>query len=144
MLLVASAWLSESKLESPDWAQCLTTFDNVGRIALEHASTSLAAAAYRGKAIVFREYLKDSSKSHEALDEGKNHLKTKHLILQDYRAKIFSLDEDFKTAISIWNSIEPALDRNKNPSRIFTYRDAEIAAAGLNDWASVAQFAGKA
>jgi hypothetical protein len=144
MLLVDSAWLSESKLELPNWRQCLTTFDEVARLALEHRAASLVAAAYRGKAIVLREYLKDSSKAHEALDDGETKLGSKHLILQDYRAKLFSLDEDFKKAISIWNSIAPSLERNKNPSRIFTYRDAEVAAAGLNDWASVAEFAVKA
>jgi hypothetical protein len=144
-LLVDSAWLSESKLESPNWKQCLTTFDEVARLAIEHRASSLAAAAYRGKAIVLREYLQDSPKAHQALDEGETKLGPKSLImLQDYRAKIFSLDQDFKRAISIWNSIAPSLERNKNPSRIFTYRDAEIAAAGLDDWGSVSEFAVKA
>jgi hypothetical protein len=144
MLFIDSAWLSETKLSSPNWAKCLTTFDLVIRLALDHNCTSLVAAAYRAKAIVFREYLEDSTKAHEALDEGKDQLKSDHLILRDYRAKIFSLDKDFDKAISIWNSIEPALEGNGNPSRIFTYRDAEIAAAALNDWESVAQWAVKA
>jgi hypothetical protein len=105
---------------------------------------SVVAAAHRGKAIVFREYLTDSKKAHEALDNGKAKLGHEHLLLQDYRAKLFSLDKDFEKAISIWNSIESELERTENPSRVFTYRDAEFAAAGLNDWNSVADLALKA
>jgi hypothetical protein len=144
MLLVDSAWLAESKSESPNWSQCLDTFENIARLALEHGATSLVAAAQRGRAVVFREYLSNSSKAHEVLDEGGKQLGRQHLILQDYRAKIFSLDGDNMKAIAIWHSIEPGLEENQNPSRIFTYRAGEIAAACALDWKSVAEFANKA
>jgi hypothetical protein len=144
MLLIDSAWLAESKSESSNWSQCLQTFENIATIALEHGATSLVAAAQRGRAIVFREYLNNSMKAHEALDEGEKHLGRQHLILQDYRAKIFSLDGDNTKAIALWHSIESGLEENQNPSRIFTYRAGEIAAASTDDWKSVAEFASKA
>jgi hypothetical protein len=144
MLLIDSAWLAESKSESPKWSQCLETFEIIARLALEHRATSLVAAAQRGKAIVFREYLHDSAKAHAALDHGEKELGRQHITLQDYRAKVFSLDGDDNEALSIWRSIEPGLERNHNPSRTFTYRAAEIAAAKISDWQSVADFALKA
>jgi hypothetical protein len=143
MLLVDSAWLAESKSQTPNWSECLETFENIARLAIEHGSTSLIAAAYRGQAIVYREYLNDSTKAHWALDNGEKELGQQHSILEDYRAKIFSLDGEPEKAISIWRSIESRLEETKNPWRAFVYRDAEIAAAGINDWASVAEFAMK-
>jgi hypothetical protein len=141
MLLIDSAWLAESKSQKPKWSECLGTFENIARLGIEHGATSLAAAAYRGKAIVNREYLNDSAKAHEALDTGEKELAQQHSILQDYRAKIFSLDGDGEKAISIWRSIELRLAETKNPWRAFVYRDAEIAAGSVNDWTSVAEFA---
>lgn len=144
MLLIDSAWLAESKSKSPNWSQCLDTFENIAKLALEHGAMSLVAAAQRGRAIVFREYLSNSTKAHEALDAGEKQLGRQHLILQDYRAKVFSLDGDGTKAIAIWQSIESGLEENQNPSRIFTYRDGEIAAASIDDWKSVVEFASKA
>lgn len=143
MLLVDSAWLAEIKSQTPNWSECLETFENIARLAIEHGSTSLVAAAYRGQSIIHREYLHDSAQAHEALDKGEKELDRQHSILQDYRAKIFSLDGDGERAISIWRSIESRLEETKNPWRAFVYRDSEIAAAGVNDWASVAEFARK-
>jgi hypothetical protein len=144
MLLIDPAWLKESKADSPNWTRCLEVLDVAARLSVEHHADSLVAAAYRAKAIIYREYLEDSAKAHEALNEGQEQLGNQHVLLREYRAKLLSLDKNFGEAIAAWEAATPELESEKTPYRVFAYRDAEIAAAGLKDWGNVAQLALKA
>lgn len=139
--LVDGIWLREAKSSSTDWTRLIDIFDQIAEFGLKRSAASLTAAAYRGEAIVQEEYLNDRDAAIRTLAEAQGKIGHPHLVLQDYRAKIHFIEKNYAEAFAIWDDILPRLEREQNPIRTFSYRDAEISAALLGDWKKAAEFA---
>lgn len=140
-MLMDRSWLSEAKSPSPDWMRLIGIFEQAAELGLKRETVSLTVAAYRAKAIVQEEYLKDTDGALQTLAEAETEIGHQHLILQDYRAKIYFIEKNYADSLAIWERILPQLEQEQNPARTFSYRDAEISAALLGDWRKAAEFA---
>jgi len=74
----------------------------------------------------------------EALAEGERIIGYQHIILKEYRAKIFFLEENYEEALAIWRSIFLVLKNDQDEGLLYTYRNAAICAAELGYWAEAA------
>src|SRR5262249_36373341 len=102
MLLIDRAWLAESKEETPNWEKCIEILNRASEAASEHKADSLAAAAHRAKSIVLEEYLENTIDAFAVLESGEAKLGRKHVVLEDYRAKILAREQRNKEAIDLW------------------------------------------
>jgi tetratricopeptide (TPR) repeat protein len=141
MMLIDGIWIEESNSPAPDWARCIRTLEGIIELGFKRDATALAVAAYRGKAIVQEEYLKDAASALATIAEAEARIGRPHLLLEDYRAKILIIEKDYSAALEVWEDILPKFDSEQNPARTFSYRDAEICAARMGDWAKAADFA---
>jgi tetratricopeptide (TPR) repeat protein len=141
--LVDSVWLAESRKEEStrDWTKCLQILEQIIEIAQRRSATALAVAAYKGKAIIWEEYLKDPAEALKILEEGETAIGDDHVALQDYRAKTLFLEKKYEEALTIWRQILPEVATDRNAARTFSYRDAEICAAQLGDWHEASELA---
>lgn len=139
--LVDDIWLSESRNASPDWNKCLEIFDWVVELSLRRDAKALGSAAYQAKSIVYKEYLNNTEKAVETLEEGAGKFGDSQIFLRDYRARIFYLDERYAEALDIWRQILPSVIEDRNSARTFSFRDAEICAAKLGYWREAADLA---
>jgi hypothetical protein len=140
MQLIDGAWLDESKAPTPDWPKCIETLEAASESGRAVGADSLVAAANRAKAIVLQEYIRDTEAAVRALDQAERDLGYKHLVLEDYRAKILSLERRDEDAVRMWMSLAPALDADSNPARAFSYQAAAICASRLGEWTRAALF----
>ncbi|MEK6303710.1 MAG: hypothetical protein AABO41_23645 [Acidobacteriota bacterium] len=140
MQLIDGAWMDESKAPTPDWPKCIETLEAASESGRAVGADSLVAAANRAKAIVLQEYIRDTEAAVRALDQAERELGYKHLVLEDYRAKILSLEGRDEDAVRMWMSLAPALDADGNPARAFSYQAAAICASRLGNWNHAAQF----
>ncbi len=137
-LLIDSGWLAESAVESPDWKTYLENLERALAIASKRKVISLIAAIYRAKAVVLKEYCDDRQSALEALAEGERVIGHQHIVLQEYRAKIFFLDENYEEALAIWRSVFLVIENDQDAGLLYAYRDAAICAAELGYWAEAA------
>lgn len=144
MLFIDGAWLNESKKETPDWRRCLQALNRASTLGLSVRADSFVAASYRAKAIVLEEYLKDTAGAFAALEEGGAKLGGRHLVLDDYRAKILSLERIDEEAVEMWEALTPEMEQDGNPSRAFSYRAGAISSSRLGRWPQAASFAFRA
>jgi len=140
MQLIDGAWLDESKAPTPDWPKCIETLEAASESGRAVGADSLVAASNRAKAIVLQEYIRDTEAALRALDQAERELGYKHLVLEDYRAKILSLERRDEEAVRMWMSLAPALDADNNPARAFSYQAAAICASRLGEWTRAALF----
>ena len=68
-VLIDGIWRSEADLENPDWTRCLQVFDKVIEKAIAWDYPHLAAAAARGKATIYDEYLNQPDTAHEVIQD---------------------------------------------------------------------------
>jgi hypothetical protein len=141
MMLIDGIWIEESKSPAPDWARCMQTLEEIIELGFRREAPPLAIAAYRAKATVQEEYLKDASSALATIGEAEARIGGSNLLLKDYKAKILIIEEDYSGALGVWEEILPKFDSEQNPARTFSYRDAEISAARTGDWAKAAEFA---
>lgn len=141
MMLIDGIWIEESNSPAPDWARCLQALGGIIELGFKRGATALAVAAYRGKATVQEEYLKDAGSALATIAEAEARIGRPHLLLEDYRAKILIIEKNYAAALEVWDDILPKFDSEQNPARTFSYRDAEICAARTGDWAKAADFA---
>lgn len=141
MMLIDGIWIEESNSPASDWARCLQTLEGIIELGFNRGAIALAVAAYRGKATVQEEYLKDANSALATIAEAEARVGRPHLLLEDYRAKILIIEENYSAALEVWEDILPKFDSEQNPARTFSYRDAEICAARTGDWAQAADFA---
>jgi tetratricopeptide (TPR) repeat protein len=134
-------WLDEAKSTAPDWNQCLQVLDEIAAGAIAKQKGSLIAAAYRAKAIVQEEYLKDLAAALRTLDEGETALGSKDTVLEDYRARALFLEEQYPQAIEIWNQILPTMKDKEVSLFVTSFRDAEICEAKLGNWKRAGELA---
>jgi tetratricopeptide (TPR) repeat protein len=139
--LIDRAWLHEEKKPSPDWGRCLEMLEMVARVGLSAKVDSVVAYAYRAKAIVEEEYLKNTERAEVAISEGEEKLGHAHRLLADYRAKILYFDEQWDEALQIWEPLLEEDARCPDPDNSLSYREAEICAAKLGRWEASAEIA---
>ncbi|MEK6407735.1 MAG: hypothetical protein AABN34_12285 [Acidobacteriota bacterium] len=139
--LIDHAWLHEEKKSSPDWVRCLEILELVAQIGLSAKVDSVVAYAYRARAIVEKEYLKDTQRAEGAISEGEEKLGHAHRLLTDYRAKILYFDEQWDAALQIWEPLLEEDARRPDSDYSLSYREAEICAAKLGRWEGAAEIA---
>lgn len=133
-ILISRVWLVASKEDMPNWVRILELLERAADIGLSRSAESLAAAAFRGKAVVKKEYLDDTIGALEELRRGEEKLGHTPIVLQDYYATILMLGKRYEEALVIFKDLLPQFEREQNPIRIYSYRYAEICAANLGDW----------
>lgn len=144
MMLIDQIWLDEARAVSSDWPTCIQSLEYAAQLALKRKAKALAVAAYRAKAIVEEEYVNDSSRAMLTLSEGAEVIGADSvLFLEDYRARTYFFKKQYEKALDIWRRILPIMEREQNLGRTFSYREAEICAARLNNWREAAEFAQK-
>ena len=75
-VLIDGIWGSEADLENPDWTRCLQVFDKVIERTIAWGYPHLAAAAARGKAMIYDECLDKPERD------------TAHEVIQDFISKV--------------------------------------------------------
>ena len=143
-ILIDGIWGAEVDLESPDWARCLHVFDKVIEKTIAWGYPHFAAAAARGKAMIYD----------ECLDEPEPD--TAHKILQDFVSKvgpspiveeeqavIYLHQKRYKEGLNIYERILPEWDSPSGALDVMPSegcRRAAICAANLGDWKKAATF----
>jgi tetratricopeptide (TPR) repeat protein len=142
-MLISRVWLVESKEYASDWARILQMLERAADIGLSRGVESIAAAAYRGKAVVKKEYMDDTAGGFEELRRGVEKLGYTPLVIRDYYATILMLEKRYEESLEILNELLPQFEREQNPMRVYSYRYAQICAANMGDWEGAADFAQK-
>jgi tetratricopeptide (TPR) repeat protein len=142
-ILISRVWLVESKEDASDWARALEMLERAADIGLAKGVESIAAAAYRGKAVVKKEYMDDTAGGFEELRRGVEKLGYTPIVIRDYYATILMLEKRYEESLEILNELLPQFDREQNPMRVYSYRYAQICAANMGDWGKAADFAQK-
>ncbi len=141
-LLNNGVWLTEEKLENPNWSRCLETFDKVIEKTIAWGYPYIAAASARIKAITHDEKLNDPDTAHEILQDITSKLGTLPTI-EEARAVVYLNQKRYKNALDIYDNILRKWDPPSEQSGIGPleeYRRAAICAANLDDWKKAAAF----
>ena len=141
-VLIDGIWRSEADLENPDWARCLQVFDKVIEKTLAWGYPHLAAAAARGKATIYDEYLNEPDTAHEVIQDFVSKAGPSPII-EEQRAVIYLHQKRYKEALSIYERILP--NWNTPSGQLDTMppegcRRAAMCAAHLDDWEKAAAF----
>lgn len=142
-MLISRVWLVESKEDASDWARILEMLERAADIGLSRGVESIAAAAYRGKAVVKKEYMDDTAGGFEELRRGVEKLGRTPIVIRDYYATILMLEKRYEESLEILNELLPQFESEQNPIRVYSYRYAQICAANMGDWERAADFAQK-
>ena len=141
-LLNNGAWLTEEKLENPNWTRCIETFDKVIEKTIEWGYPYIAAASARIKAITLDEKLSEPDTAHEVLQDITSKLGTLPTI-EEAQAVVYLNQKRYKNALDIYDRILPKWNppsEEVNIGPLEEYRRAAICAANLSDWKKAATF----
>ena len=141
-LLNNGVWLTEEKLENPNWTRCLETFDNVIEKTIAWGYPYIAAASARIKAITHDEKLNDPDTAHKVLQDIISKLGTLPTT-EEAQAVVYFNRKRYKDALNIYERILPKWNPPSDPVNIGPleeYRRAAICAAYLDDWRKAAAF----
>ena len=141
-LLNNGVWLTEEKLENPNWTRCLEVFDKVIEKTIAWGYPYIAAASARIKAITHDEKLNDPDTAHKVLKDIISKLGTLPTI-EEAQAVVYFNRKRYKDALNIYERIlskwnPPSEQVNIGP--LEEYRRAAICAANLDDWKKAAAF----
>ena len=141
-VLIDGIWRSEADLENPDWTRCLQVFDKVIEKTIVWGYPHLAAAAARGKATIYDEYLNEPDTAHEVIQDFVSKTPPSPII-EEQQAVIYFHQKRYKEALSIyerilpnWNTPSGQLDAMPPEG----CRRAAMCAAHLGDWKRAAAF----
>lgn len=141
-VLIDGIWRSEADLENPDWTRCLQVFDKVIEKTIAWNYPHFAAAAARGKATIYDEYLNEPDTAHEVIRDFVSKARASPII-EEQQAVIYLHQKRYKDALSIyerilpnWNTPSGQLDAIPPEGG----RRAAICAASLDDWEKAATF----
>ncbi len=141
-VLIDGIWGSEADRENPDWTRCLQVFDKVIEKTIAWGYPHLAAAAARGKATIYDEYLNEPDTAHEVIQNFV--LKARPSpIIEEQQAVIYLHQKRYKEALSIYEGILPKWDPPAGQLDVMpsvACRRAAICAAHLGDWKKAAAF----
>ena len=141
-LLNNGVWLTEEKLEDPNWTRCLEVFDKVIEKTIAWGYPYIAAASARIKAITHDEKLSDPDTAHKVLQDIISKLGTLPTI-EEAQAVVYFNQKRYKDALNIYERILPKWNPPSEQSNIGPleeYRRAAICAASLDDWKKAAIF----
>ena len=141
-VLIDGVWRSEADLENPDWTRCLQVFDKVIEKTIAWGYPDLAAAAARGKATIYDEYLNEPDTAHEVIQDFVSKARPSPII-EEQRAVIYLHQKRYKEALSIYERILPNWNTLSGQSDAMLpegYRRAAMCAAHLGDWRKAAAF----
>ncbi len=141
-LLINGIWLTEEKLENPNWTRCLEVFDKVIEKTIAWGYPYIAAASARIKAITHDEKLSDPNTAHKVLQDITLKLGTLPTI-EEAQAVVYFNQKHYKDALNIYERILPKWNPPSgqvNIGPLEEYRRAAICAAYLDDWKKAARF----
>ena len=141
-LLNNGVWLTEEKLENPNWTRCLEVFDKVIEKTIAWGYPYIAAASARIKAITHDEKLSDPGTAHKVLQGIISKLGTLPTI-EEAQAVVYFNQKRYKDALNIYERILPKWNppsEELNIGPLEEYRRAAICAAYLDDWKKAAYF----
>ncbi len=141
-LLNNGVWLTEEKLENPNWTRCLETFDNVIEKTIAWGYPYIAAASARIKAITHDEKLNDPDTAHKVLQDIISKLGTLPTI-EEAQAVVYFNQKRYKDALNIYERLLPKWNPPSDQVDIGPleeYRRAAMCAANLDDWKKAAAF----
>ena len=141
-LLNNGVWLTEEKLENPNWTRCLETFDNVIEKTIAWGYPYIAAASARIKAIIHDEKLNDPDTAHKVLRDIISEV-GKLPAIEEEQALVYLHDANYKEALNIYERLLPEWNPPSEQLGIGPleeYRRAAICAASLDDWKRAATF----
>ena len=139
-ILIDSVWLSEAKLENPDWTRCLQVYDKVIERTIAWGYPHIAAASARGKAIIHDEYLHTPDAAHTILQDILSKLGSLRVIEEEQAAVHFH-QKHYKEALNIYERILPTWNpplEKLDIGPLEGYRRAAACAAHLDDWEKAA------
>ena len=141
-VLIDGIWRSEADLENPDWTRCLQVFDKVIERTIAWDYPHLAAAAARGKATIYDEYLNEPDTAHEVIQDFVSKARPSPIV-EEQQAVIYLHQKRYKEALSIYERILPKWDPPAGQLDVMpsvACRRAAICAAHLGDWKKAAAF----
>ncbi len=141
-VLIDGIWRSEADRENPDWTRCLQVFDKVIERAIAWKYPHLAAAAARGKATIYDEYLNQPDTAHEVIQDFVSKAQPSPVI-EEQQAVIYLHQKRYKEALSIYERILPKWDPPAGQLDVMpsvACRRAAMCAAHLGDWKKAAAF----
>ena len=141
-VLIDGIWRSEADLENPDWTRCLQVFDKVIEKTIAWDYPHFAAAAARGKATIYDEYLNEPDTAHEVIQDFVSKARPSPII-EEQRAVIYLHQKRYKEALSIYERILPNWNTPSGQLDAIPpegCRRAAMCAAHLGDWKKAAAF----
>lgn len=141
-LLNNGVWLTEDKLENPNWTRCLEVFDKVIEKTIAWGYPYIAAASARIKAITHDEELGDPDTAHKVLQDIISKLGALPTI-EEAQAVVYFNQKRYKDTLNIYERILPKWNppsEQLNLGPLEEYRRAAICAAYLGDWKKAACF----
>ena len=141
-LLNNGVWLTEEKLENPNWPRCLEVFDKVTEKTIAWGYPYIAAASARIKAITHDEKLSDPDTAHKFLQDIISKLGPLPTI-KEAQAVVYFNQKRYKDALNIYERILPKWNppsEQLNIGPLEEYRRAAICAAYLDNWKKAACF----
>jgi len=106
-IVIDTVWLTEARSPSPEWQQCLSVFETALKCGAEWQCLVLASAAARGLAIILDEYMSDSARALQVIDEAQGVLGRTSQLLEDSRATVLLHQKRYKEALELWQEILP-------------------------------------
>jgi tetratricopeptide (TPR) repeat protein len=138
-LICGKIYLTEEAQKQPNWAFCITSLKFVASISSAWKMPFLTACCYGSIAVIYDEYLNDSSSAFKVLDEGRRVL-GEHPILGNQHGMVLYRQNRYADALAIFERILPNWD-SKSVTAAFAAHKAEVCAGQLGDWQKANQFA---
>ncbi len=141
-VLIDGIWRSEVDRENPDWTRCLQVFDKVIEKTIAWDYPHLAAAAARGKATIYDEYLNEPDTAHKVIQDFVSKAQPSPII-EEQQAVIYLHQKRYKEALSIYERILPNWNTPSGQLDVVPpegCRRAAMCAAHLGDWKKAAAF----
>ena len=141
-VLIDGIWGSEADIENPDWERCLHVFDKVIKKTTDWSYPHFAAAAARGKAMVYDECLGEPDTAHKILQDFVSKVGPS-LIIEEEQAAIYLHQKRYEEALSIYERILPEWNPPSGQLDVMPpegCRRAAMCAAHLDDWKKAAAF----
>ena len=141
-ILMDGIWGSEADLENQDWTRCFQVFDKVIEKTIAWDYPHFAAAAARGKAMVYDECLDEPDTAHKVLQDFVSKVGPSPII-EEEQAAIFLHQERYQEALDIYERILPVWNPPSGQIDVMPSegcRRAAMCAAHLDDWKKAAAF----
>ncbi len=141
-ILTNSVWMHEADSENPQWLEGIRVLSKMIELATRWNVPALIFEAARAIAIIYDEYLHDSSKALAILDDIAVKIGSSSNMLDYARAQIFFNHKKYSDALSVLEPLLPGwipATKEDDSTSMFACRMAAISAASLDDWQKAAE-----